>query len=77
MWLIVVWILGIGIIGTIWEERYEYRKRWFNNLSSLFFVIFWMVTIPIFLIYMAGRGIAYLIYCGIDELNIRKRRRRR
>lgn len=77
MWIVaivVVWILGIGIVGAVWEDRNNYDSRWFNGLDSAFFVIFWFIALPIFIIYIAGRLIAYIFFCIYDALKPRRRR---
>lgn len=80
MWLIIAivvgWILGIGVVGAIWETRHGYSEQWLDRPDSAFFVILWVVTIPVLIIYMIGRMAVYLILCLYDAVKPKRRRRR-
>lgn len=73
--IVVGWILGIGIVGAIWETRNGYNDRWIDRADSVVFVILWVITIPVLTIYMIGRLSVYLILCLWDAVKPRRRRR--
>ena len=74
--IVVVWILGIGVVGAIWETKHGYSDQWLDRFDSAFFVILWVVTIPVCIIYMIGRLSVYLILCLWDAVKPKRRRRR-